>query len=211
LIFMDPVQDTESVRRLSPGRKSGHSRAFRVRLTILVLAWALVGIPCSWAQRPKPSDYQVKAAYLYNFGRFVEWPRVATAKSGPFTVCVLGADPFGSTLDATMAGETIAGRNVVAKRISTPEESVNCEILFLSAAEAGRLNKIMEDLDKAAVLTVSDMPQFAQRGGMIQFVLEGNRVRFEVNLTATQHAGLTLSSDLLKVATAVRKNPGGGD
>jgi hypothetical protein len=208
---MDPVQDTESVRRLYPGRKAGRTPAFRVRLTILVLAWALAGFPCSWAQRPKPSDYQVKAAYLYNFGRFVEWPRVATAKGGPFTVCVLGQDPFGSTLDATMAGETIAGRNVVTKRISTPEESVNCQILFLSAAEAGRLNKIVEGLDKAAVLTVSDMPQFAQRGGMIQFVLEGNRVRFEVNLVATQHAGLTLSSDLLRVATAVRRNSPGRD
>ncbi len=208
---MDPVQDTESVRRLYPGRKARRTPAFRVRLTTLVLAWALAGFPYSWAQRPKPSDYQVKAAYLYNFGRFIEWPRVVTAKSGPFTVCVLGQDPFGSTLDATMAGETIAGRNVVAKRISTPEESVNCQILFLSAAEAGRLNKIVEGLDKAAVLTVSDMPQFAQRGGMIQFVLEGNRVRFEVNLIATQHAGLTLSSDLLRVATAVRRNSPGPD
>ena len=211
MTFMEPVLDTESVRRISPGHKPGRTPASRLRLTIMALAWGLLACPCSWAQRPKPSDYQVKAAYLYNFGRFVEWPRVATTKSGPFTVCVLGHDPFGSTLDATMAGETIAGRNVVAKRISVPEESVNCEILFLSAAEAGRLNKIMEGLDKAAVLTVSDMPQFAQRGGMIQFVLEGNQVRFEVNLTATQHAGLTLSSDLLKVATAVRKNPAGGD
>ncbi len=91
---MDPVQDTESVRRLYPGRKARRTPAFRVRLTTLVLAWALAGFPCSWAQRPKPSDYQVKAAYLYNFGRFIEWPRVVTAKSGPFTVCVLGQDPF---------------------------------------------------------------------------------------------------------------------
>ena len=209
---MEPVQDTESVRHISPGRKPGRTPAFRFLLTMVVLAWALVGFPCSWAQRPKPSDYQVKAAYLYNFGRFVEWPsELTTAKSGPFTICVLGQDPFGSTLDATLAGETIAGKNVIAKRISTPQESVNCQIVFLSAAEAGRLNKIMEGLDKVAVLTVSDMPQFAQRGGMIQFVLEGNRVRFEVNLIATQHAGLTLSSDLLKVATAVRRNPAGGD
>jgi len=178
----------------------------------VAVAWALVTLPYSLAQRPKPSDYQVKAAYLYNFGRFVEWPsEVAAAKSGPFTVCVLGQDPFGSTLDATLAGETIAGKNVVAKRISTAQESVDCQILFLSAAEASRLHKLIEDLDKVAVLTVSDMPQFAQRGGMIQFVLEGSRVRFEVNLTATQRAGLTLSSDLLKVATAVRKNPAGGD
>jgi hypothetical protein len=208
---MEPVQDTESGRRICPAHKSGRTPACRLRLTMVVLGWALFAFPCSWAQRPKPTDYQVKAAYLYNFGRFIEWPRVVTAKSGPFTVCVLGQDPFGSTLDATMAGETIAGRNVVAKRISTPEESVNCQILFLSAAEAGRLNKIMEGLDKAAVLTVSDMPQFAQRGGMIQFVLEGNRVRFEVNLIATQHAGLTLSSDLLRVATAVRRNSPGRD
>ena len=207
---MEPVQDTESVRRISLSYGPGRTPGLRVRLKVAVLAWVLVGVPCSRAQRPKPSDYQVKAAYLYNFGRFVEWPSEhATAKSGPFTICILGQDPFGSALDATLAGETIGGKNVVAKRISTPQESAHCQIVFFSAAEAGRLNKIMEDLDKAAVLTVSDMPQFAQRGGMIQFVLEGNRVRFEVNLIATKHAGLTLSSDLLKVATAVRRNPAG--
>jgi hypothetical protein len=123
-------------------------------------------------------------------------------------VCVLGPDPFGPALDAVLAGETIAGKNVVAKRISTPQESSRCQILFLSASESARVNKIIETLDKAAVLTVSDMPQFSEHGGMIQFVLEGKKVRFEVNLAATQHAGLTLSSELLKVATAVRRNPG---
>ena len=102
-----------------------------------------------------------------------------------------------------------AAKHVVAKRISTPQESAGCQILFLSAAEAGRLNKIMEGLDKEAILTVSDIPQFLQRGGMIQFVMDGNRVRFEVNLAATQHVGLTLSSELLKVATAVRRNASG--
>jgi hypothetical protein len=209
---MGPVKDTESVRCIAVRPRGGATSAFRSWLAIIALLWALAALPCLWAQSPKPTDYQVKAAYLYNFGRFVEWPSsVAAAKSESFTVCVLGQDPFGSTLDATLAGESIAGKKVVAKRISTPQESVNCQILFLSAAEASRLNRIVEDLDKVAVLTVSDMPQFAQRGGMIQFVLEGKRVRFEVNLSATQHVGLTLSSDLLKVATAVRKNPGGGD
>ena len=89
--------------------------------------------------------------------------------------------------------------------------AVDCQILFISSSEANRLNKIIEALDKNAVLTVSDIPQFSQRQGMIQFVLEENRIRFEVNLTATQRAGLTLSSELLKVATAVRKNPQPGD
>jgi len=160
------------------------------------------------AQSQKPTDYEVKAAYLYNFGRFVEWPaKVAAAQSGHFTVCVLGQDPFGPSLDTTLAGETIGGKSIVAKRISNPQESDDCQILFLSPTESGRAKKIVAELDKKAVLTVSDMPEFAQLGGMIQFVLEEKRVRFEVNLTATQRAGLTLSSELLKVATAVKKNP----
>src|SRR5260370_4289183 len=198
---MEPVQDTESVRPISPGGKPGRTAAFRLRLTVVVLVWALVGFPCSWAQRPKPSDYQVKAAYLYNFGRYVEGPsELTTAKSGPFTIRVLGEDPFGSTLDATLAGETIAGKNVIAKRISTPQESVNCQIVFLSAAEAGRLNKIMEGLDKMAVLTVSDIPPVSQHGCMIQFVLERKRVPFEVQLISPQHAPPPLSFALLQLA-----------
>jgi hypothetical protein len=173
----------------------------------VILVWTLVAVPCLWAQGPKPTDYDVKAAYLYNFGRFVEWPDSVATKSDSFNVCVLGQDPFGPALDATLAGETIGGKNVTARRISSPQEAVNCRILFMSSEEGSRLSKIMEALDRGSVLTVSDMPQFSQRGGMIQFVLEGKKVRFEVNLTAVQRAGLTLSSELLKVATTVRRNP----
>jgi hypothetical protein len=161
------------------------------------------------AQNP-PTEYQVKAAYLYNFGRFVEWP-LNTAPGGSFTVCILGQDPFGPTLDSTLAGETISGKAIVAKRISTPKETDNCQILFVSLTDSSRLNKIIAAVNKRAILTVSDTPQFAERGGMIQFVIDGKRVRFEVNLTATQQAGLTLSSELLKVATAVRRDPIPGD
>ena len=176
----------------------------------MAIAWMLVAVPCLLAQSSKPTDYDVKAAYLYNFGHFVEWPvNVASAKS--FTVCVLGQDPFGPVLDATLAGETIAGKRVAAKRISTLDESGSCQILFLSPAEEARLNTLIKALSRQAVLTVSDMPEFAKRGGMIQFVLEGKRVRFEVNLAAVQHAGLTLSSELLKIATTVRRNSSSGD
>lgn len=180
--------------------------------TVVVLALGLLGVSALHAQNAKPTDYDVKAAYLYNFGRFVEWPaEVTAAQSGHFTVCVLGQDPFGPSLDTTLAGETIGGKRIVAKRISNPQESDDCRILFLSPTEGGHLKKIVAELDKKAVLTVSDIPQFAQLGGMIQFVLEGKRVRFEVNLAATQRAGLTLSSELLKVATTVRKNAVSGD
>ena len=124
---------------------------------------------------------------------------------------ILGDDPFGHALDATLAGETIGNQKVTARRISNPQMSGDCQILFISSSEANRLSKIIEALNKNAVLTVSDIPQFSQRQGMIQFVMEENRIRFEVNLTATQRAGLTLSSELLKVATAVRKSPQPGD
>lgn len=182
-----------------------HSR--RPRRMVVAVAGFLFAVSSILAEQ-KPNEYQVEAAYLYNFGRFVEWPpKVTPTTSDAFTICVLGEDPFGRALDATFAGATIEKKSVVARRISSPNESADCQILFLSSSEAGRVNKIIESLDKTAVLTVSDMPQFSKRGGMIQFILEGNRVRFEVNLNATQKAGLTLSSELLKVATSVRRNP----
>jgi len=175
---------------------------------VLCLLFAALGA----LGQKKPSEYQVEAAYLYNFGRFVEWPSQATAvRTDTFTICVLGQDPFGSSLDAALVGEKIGNRSVVAKRISVARESADCQILFISSSEANRLNKIIEALDKSAVLTVSDIPQFSQQRGMIQFVLEENRIRFEVNLTAAQRAGLALSSELLKVATAVRRSPQSGD
>lgn len=155
----------------------------------------------------RPTEYQVKAVYLFNFARFVEWPAENGAgKDGTFVVCVLGDDPFGTFLDTTLAGETVAGRNVVAQRITKPQEAAACRILFVSTSEESHLKELFEVIAKKSVLTVSDIPQFAQRGGMIGFVTDEGKVRFEINLTSATDAGLTLSSDLLKVATVVRKN-----
>jgi hypothetical protein len=134
-----------------------------------------------------------------------------SAGGDAFTICVLGEDPFGPALRATIAGETIGGKNVLATRISGPEQAVNCRILFISSSEDRQLKDILTTLEKASVLTVSDMPQFARRGGMVQFILQENRVRFEVNLATAQRAGLTLSSELLKLATSVRRSPQPGD
>ena len=204
--------DTQRDESASQCRGTRQLQGCRCALAALTLLWALSAIQNLWAQTPKATETQVKAAYLYNFGRFVEWPaQNSSTKPDAFAVCVLGQDPFGPTLDAILAGETIGGKSVVARRISDPQESVNCQILFLSSAEKDRLGKVIETLEKEPVLTVSDMPQFSQRGGMIQFVLEGNTIRFEVNLAAAQRAGLALSSQLLKVATVVRRNPAGGD
>ena len=181
-----------------------------LRLTIIAVSCMVFAVSSALAQQ-KPSEYQVEAAYLSNFGRFVEWPTNPTAPAHSFTICVLGHDPFGPILDATVSGETIGSKSVVARRISSAEDSANCQILFLSSSESARVTKILESLDKVAVLTVSDIPEFSQRGGMVQFVREGSRVRFEVNLTATQKAGLSPSSELLKVATNVRRSPAPAD
>ena len=174
-------------------------------LAAVTLAWALIGVTTLRAQDSKPSEYRVKAVYLYNFGRFVGWP--AAAKGDSFDVCVLGQDPFGPALDATVAGETIDRAHVVAKRISRPQDAAHCRILFISSSEDGQLKEILAELDGASVLTVSDAPQFARRGGMVQFILDGNKVRFEVNLPAAERVGLNLSSELLKLAVNVRRNP----
>ena len=176
------------------------------QLAAVVLTWSLIGVSSLPAQPPKATAYEVKAAYLYNFGKFVEWPAAANAASqDPFLICVLGKDPFGASLDATIAGEVIDGRSVLAKRISKPQEALNCRVLFISSSEDEQLKEILATLEKASVLTVSDMPQFTRRGGMIQFVEDANRVRFEVNLTVAERAGLTLSSQLLKVAISARR------
>ncbi|MGB2590411.1 MAG: YfiR family protein [Candidatus Acidiferrum sp.] len=164
------------------------------------------------AQQQKPSEYQVKATYLYNFGRFIKWPdSIPASKGDSFSVCVLGQDPFGSILDSTLAGESLDGKPVVLHRFSKPQDAADCRILFISSNEEKHLSEILTALDENGVLTVSDMPGFARRGGMIQFVLEGDRVRFEINLASAENAKLTLSSELLKVAASVQRSARGAD
>jgi len=180
---------------------SGHAH-----VAALAFALALIGSCNLSAQAPKITEYQVKAAYMANFGRFVEWP-TAVAKSESFNICVLGRDPFGADLDAALAGETIGGAHMLAKRISRAQDAVDCRILFISSSEVSQWKEISAALKTLSVLTVSDMPQFARRGGIIQFLLDGNRVRFDINLAATERVGLNLSSELLKLAVTVSRNP----
>jgi hypothetical protein len=156
-------------------------------------------------QRADVTDYEVKAAYLYQFGSFVQWPAGA-ADSGSFTICVLGMDPFGPSLDAVVAGESIGGKSVVIRRIAQAQEASACRILFISSSLDGQFGEILKVLGNTSVLTVSDMPRFAERGGMLQFVTTANRVRFEVNLTPADESGLSLSSELLRIAVSVKRN-----
>lgn len=171
---------------------------------VLSAAMALWTIGAQAAQTPARSEYEVKAAYLYTFGRFVEWP--AGRATGDFTICVLGTDPFGSVLDTTLKGTNVRGRAVAARRISSAEEAGLCHVLFVSTSEEHRLEHVLARLPRADVLTVSDVAEFVGRGGMIEFETTAKRVRFRVDLAQAQDGGLTLSSELLRVAASVRRD-----
>jgi hypothetical protein len=163
------------------------------------------------AQQPHPSESQVKAVYLYNFGKFVRWPREHAANPGLFEICVLGKDPFGPILDSTVTGESVEGKKITVSRPSRIQEASQCNILFISSSEEGRLASILAVAQRYGALTVSDIPHFAERGGMVGFVVVQGRIRFEVNLRASEQSRITLGSELLKVASAViDKTSGGG-
>ena len=193
-------------------RSRGCMRRHLQAIAVTVCAACVLLPLTAGAQQSRPSEYQVKAVYLFNFSRFVSWPdRTTGGADAPFAICVIGKDPFGTVLDSTLAGESIGGKAVVARRVALAEQAAGCRVLFISASEDGRLKEILGSLEKSSVLTVSDIARFSERGGMIQFVLQGGRVRFEVNLASAAQANLTLSSDLLKVAVAVRKSQPQGE
>jgi hypothetical protein len=165
---------------------------------------ALLNVPYLPGQTAKRTDHQVKAAYLYEFGKFVQWPaRAGESKHDPFNICILGENPFGTALDSP-SGQTINGQGVVIRQISKTQDSEECRVLFVAASEEKHVSIILAALQKLPILTVSDMPHFLNRGGMIQFLMRDSKVRFQVNRTATERVGLILSSELLKVAVNMK-------
>ncbi|HEY5838564.1 MAG TPA: YfiR family protein [Pyrinomonadaceae bacterium] len=147
------------------------------------------------------SEYQVKAAFLYNFAKFVDWPGDALGNSNaPLIIGVMGDDPFGGALDQAISGKTINGRSLQVRRLRWGHDLRSCHILFISSSERKRLPQIIQSLRGASVLTVGDMGQFNQQGGIINFILEANKVRFEINSRGADQARLKISSKLLSLA-----------
>ena len=187
--------------RRPPGRWTG---ALRAGLLALALSAAL---PAAVAAQTAASarEYQIKAAFLFNFGQFVTWPPASLpARDAPFVLCVLGDDPFGATLDAIVDGGRIQDRAARIERHRAVEDALGCEVLFVSASEERRLDHILDVVAGRGILTVGETDDFIERG-MIRFVLVQNRVRLHVNLAAAQEAGLTISSRLLSLADVVRR------
>lgn len=175
-----------------------------------MLLAAFLGTPAALgegADQP-PTEYQVKAAFLFNFARFVEWPPHAfPTAAAPMGVCVLGDDPFGEALNRVVAGKMSGDRVLMVRRGKKLRELAGCGILFISASERERLPGILGELRNAPVLTVGESEGFAGSGGEVQFTLEESRVHFLINVDAAGRAGLKVSSKLLSLAHVVHDDP----
>jgi hypothetical protein len=172
----------------------------------LSLIWLLLAGGIGRAQDSPPTEYQIKAAFLFNFAKFVEWPPAAfSGGTSPIIIGILGENPFHEELARMVQSKTIDGRPLVVKELHSPAEAVNCHILFISTSEKARLPQILKGLKGAGVLTVGETDHFTENGGMINFVLKGAKVRFEINKDAAASAGLKISSKLMSLAL----RPGG--
>lgn len=163
----------------------------------------------AWIAKAQESslEYRVKAAYLLNFAKFVEWPtnRFET-RTSPIKVGVLGKDPFGNDLDRTMAGRVLDGRKFEIIRTDDPEKARDCHIVFVSSSERKRLGEVIEMLHQKHVLTVGENEAFGEAGGIVRFFLYENTVRFKISAPAAEKAGVVISSKLLQVGKSREKS-----
>jgi hypothetical protein len=195
-----PLPRTVVPRRIQP-RKAMGSRAPRRGRTGLIAVCCAIALIVSAQSRL--SEYAVKAAYLFNFGKFVRFtPSEATESRKTFDICVVGEDPLGATLDEVAANEQLDNKPVRIVRLKSALEAHACAIAYISAAEGDQVGHDLDALRGYQVLTVSDAADFLHHGGMIQLVMVGNHVRFAVSLPAVRGAQIDLSSELLKVAIA---------
>ncbi len=182
----------------------------RMLLGLLSLL-ALGGHTAFGADHAISKEYQIKAAFLYNFSKFVQWPPGRFPdETSPIVIAVLGDSPFGDELANAVHGRLVNGRPIVVKIIDSLEsleESGSAQVLFVGASEERRLGDSLYSLHRASILTVGETRRFAAMGGIITFILSEDKVRFEINQNAGERAGLKINAQLLKLALPVRNHP----
>jgi hypothetical protein len=171
---------------------------------VLIAALAAVAPTAASGQAAAPSA--LKAAFLFNFAKFTEWP--ALPAQAPVRVCVAGDDTMAGALEETVRGQTIQSHGIQAVPLPGEESARACQVLFVSAADAKRAAALVSDIAAGPVLTVSDLERFTERGGMVELFVESGRMKFAINVDAVQRARIRLSSRLLGLARIVR-TPGG--
>jgi hypothetical protein len=202
------ISQMVDMRLTSRSIKKPRSRPLAERLRLFLVCCLLTNsllLATAAGQGTSVDEYQLKAAMLYNLTHFVEWPTSAYSNpQSPIELCILGRDPFGSFLTSTVLNQTVNGRSVRILHPQNQETVRGCHILYISSSERKTAVQIFSTLKGASVLTVGEMAQFATHGGMIQFALEDQQVRFDINLDAASQAGLKISSKLLVLAQIVK-------
>jgi hypothetical protein len=193
-------------------------RRLGILIAVLGMTLNLTSTAGAQAGDADSSEYLIKAGFIYNFAKFVQWPSATFSQpDSPIVIGVLGTDPFGNVLDRIVEDKKIGTRGFVVKRYKWGKDLKDlkdCKILFVSASEKARIDEILLSVKGLPILTVGETPGFAERGGVIRFTLEDNRVRFEVNVDAAHQAELNISSRLLTLAkiipqtAATVRNPG---
>jgi hypothetical protein len=195
----------------------GYQRTVNLMLRRLGILIVALSVSLSWApgalaqdrDSANSSEYLIKAGFIFNFAKFVEWPPTTFAQpDSPIVIGILGTDPFGAIIDQIVQDKKIGGRGFVVKRLkwgADPKDLRECKILFVGASERVHIDELVQIVRGLPILTVGETPGFAERGGVIRLVLEDNRVRFEVNVEAARQAGLTISSRLLTLARIIQQ------
>ena len=174
----------------------------------LRLCLAMLTVACSAADAPAPSlELQVKAAFIYNFAKFVEWPGASSSSDDTLTFCVIGAEPLYDALQESLSAKTIAGRPVIARRIQDRTVSQHCNVVFIGTGDKERFAEALEAATASGSLTVGDSDRFAERGGMIQLIKDENKFRFAINVEAVNRSGLHLSVKLLQLSSKLPAAP----
>jgi YfiR/HmsC-like len=190
------------------------ARADVRNLKMLLLAVLLVAVsvpaPKANADTNGTSEYDVKAAFLFHFAQFVEWPAEAfLSAESPLTYCTVGEDAFRGALDESVKGKRIGNRPLRVLHLREREPVGGCQVLFIGAGQKGRQTEELASAKGRPMLTVGETADFAQEGGIIGFFLEEKKVRFEINVGAAEKAGLKISAKLLALAKTVLGNARG--
>lgn len=190
-----------------PRQRCGQRFLRFVQLFAFLPCFLALTLPAT-AQAPTLTENQIKAGFLFNFTKFVEWPAdVFPDATSPIVLGIVGEDSFGDLLTQATAGKTVNGRTVLVKRFKDEQTLQACNILFVGALEEKHIARILERLKGSSVLTVGETAGFAQSGGVINFVVEANRVRLEINLDAALRARLKISAKVIAVARLVTDRP----
>jgi hypothetical protein len=172
----------------------------------LVLSVVIGAMVPRYATGQTADEYQVKAAYMYNFSKFVDWPaQVFDGPTQPIVFCVLGQTPLAPALRDTLSGKAVDRRPLVFQQLSDSKLAGKCQVLFVGSVDQKQMRQILDEVKSLPVLTVGEAENFTREGGIVRFLLDAGRVRLEFNLDAADSAKLRVSSKLLSLAGIMKR------